>query len=119
MMDSSPPPSPQPAVPDWDTLARRFAGESPEAEARAVAAWLAEHPEDAALLARLTGAADRVTAPPPLADAEIDVEAALGRVRARREQTAAPRAEPRVVPLRPRGAERGAFSRWRLPLGLA
>src|SRR5687767_5978886 len=84
--------------PDWEALARYHAGESPEAEARALRAWLAAHPADAAMLAELHGATDRAMAAPALDEASLDVEAALRRVKARRSTP--------VVPLQPRRALR-------------
>jgi transmembrane sensor len=107
------------APPDWEALARHLAGESAADEARAVAAWLAAHPDDAALLAALDATATSAAAPDPT---PIDVEAALRRVRARRDAAATPDAD--VLPFRPRetGAApgRSAVARRRVwPAGLA
>lgn len=93
------------AAPDWEALARYLAGESPEGEARAVGAWLAAHPEDAAMLRALDDAVTRVAAPEP-SDAPIDVEGALRRVRRRLDESPAADADPDVVPLRPAAARR-------------
>lgn len=124
MTDTPVPPDPRDATPDWDALARYLAGESGADEARAVAAWLAEHPDDARLLTRLDAhldatlgrAADAPLRSAPAADAPpIDVEGALARVRARRdgEGHQAP-AAPDVRLLRPtRAPGRGS----REPLG--
>lgn len=104
------------AAPDWEALARYLAGESSEAEAREVAAWLESHPEDAAMLRALDDAVTRVAAPQP-SDAPIDVEAALRRVRGRLDAvSAAADADPGVLPLRPAAARRRLD--WRLA-GLA
>ena len=67
---------------DWDALARYLAGESPADEAEAVRRWLAAHPADAEMLGALDQTLNRVRYTP--ATAEIDVEAALGSVKARR-----------------------------------
>ncbi len=69
------------SAPDWDALARFLAGESPDAEATAVRAWLESHPEDSDLVTRLNAAA----AVEP-ADVDVDVEAALRSVHARMAQ---------------------------------
>ncbi|MDF1504938.1 FecR domain-containing protein [Roseisolibacter sp. H3M3-2] len=101
------------APPDWEALARYLAGESAPDEAREVAAWLAAHPDDAAMLRALdvtaSDAGARAADAPP-----IDVEGALRRVQARRD--AATAAE--VVPLRPGATHRstagGRGRRWGL-----
>jgi transmembrane sensor len=65
---------------DWDALVRFLADESDPVEAARVRAWLAAHPEDAALVdavkAHTVRAASR-------ADVDVDTERALGAVRAR------------------------------------
>lgn len=76
-------------APDWEALARSFAGESDAAESAAVSAWLAVHPEDARAWEVLESAARR-SAPPPA----VDVEAALQRVHERMRAPQAP-----VIPL--------------------
>lgn len=98
---------------DWARLARYVAGESPEPEARAVAEWLAAHPAYAQVLAALDHAIGTLAATPATlgAVAEVDVEAALHRVKARR-------GGPDVLPLRrpapvPRQPAAGAGRRWR------
>ncbi len=75
----------------WEALARYYAGESPEGEAAAVRAWLAEHPEGERALQALDQRLGRLSAPPP----DLDVEAALARVHARMD-------EPVVLPFAPR-----------------
>jgi transmembrane sensor len=71
--------------PDWEALARVLANESTAEEATRVRAWLAAHPAERQLVERLDEAAR-----PDVAN--VDIEAALNRVRARMEpQTAAPR----------------------------
>lgn len=76
---SSPPPANVP--PDWEALGRFLSGDSPPAEADAIAAWLIAHPEDAQLLRALEAA----TTPLASASAPIDTEGALATVLARRE----------------------------------
>ncbi|AHG88340.1 FecR protein [Gemmatirosa kalamazoonensis] len=78
--------------PEWETLARYLAGESPDDEAARVRAWLDAHPGDAALLRTLDGALDRLAVASAM---EIDVEDALRQVAERRDN-------PDVLPLRPR-----------------
>lgn len=114
---------PHPA-PDWDALARFHAGESPDAEARALREWLAAHPADAAMLAALHASADRGAAAPAFDESSLDVEAALRSVKARRDASAAGRRATPVVPLHPRGEthrapRRGAHRAWWATGGLA
>src|ERR1051326_8813753 len=73
--------------PDWEALARHLAGEDAHVDP-AVAAWLAAHPEEAARIEALDKTIRQFAAAPT-----VDVEAALRRVPARRN-------EPAVVPLR-------------------
>jgi len=68
--------------PDWEAIARYFAGESPTAEREAVRRWLDAHPDHAEALAALDGATGRLARATP---SDIDVEAALRRVAARRD----------------------------------
>lgn len=68
-------------VPDWDTLARFVAGESPADERSRVSQWLEANPAERALLDRLT----EVTVAP--ASGDVDVEAALAKVHARMAMT--------------------------------
>jgi len=112
MANEHPPLSTHDDRPDWEVLARYLVGESPAAEARAVAEWLGNHSADAELLAALDGAVGRVAAPRP--EPHVDVEAALRRVKERRESA-------EVVPLRPaarsvRRAPTAPVSRRRLPI---
>jgi transmembrane sensor len=74
---SSRPTDPTASTPDWDAIARFLAGESPAEEASRVQAWLAEHPEERELVARLSSTTELSGA------ADVDVEAALSRVHAR------------------------------------
>jgi transmembrane sensor len=78
--------------PAWEAIARFLAGESHDAEAESVRAWLGAHPGDADLVRELDGALDRLAV---TSASEIDVEGALERVAERRD-------EPDVLPLRPR-----------------
>ena len=80
MTDNTPHIRPTDGTPDWEVLARYLAGESPAGEAEAVRQWLATRPESAELLAALDGALDRVVVEAP---ADLDVEGALRRTRAR------------------------------------
>ncbi|HYW07682.1 MAG TPA: FecR domain-containing protein, partial [Longimicrobium sp.] len=75
--------------PDWDAIARSLAGEDTPEEADAFRRELADHPQRAAMVGALDGAARR------LPGADVDVEAALASVMARRDAPAA------VIPLRP------------------
>jgi transmembrane sensor len=68
---------------NWEAIARYLAGESPAEEQSAVRQWLAEHPADAKTVAALDDVLGRVTSGPT---AGIDVEAALARVKGRRDQ---------------------------------
>ena len=77
------------APPEWEAIARYLAGESPDAEAEVVRAWLDAHPGDAALVRALDGALDRLVV---ASASEIDVEDALQRVADRRD-------EPDVLPI--------------------
>src|SRR5581483_5890943 len=67
------------SIPDWDALARFVAGESPADEVARVEAWLAAHPRDRELLARLESAT-RLSEP-----ADVNVGAALANVHRRME----------------------------------
>src|SRR6478752_8708054 len=65
---------------DWDALARYVAGESTPAEQRVVEAWLAARPERAQLVTALRQSIDALALK---GTDDIDLEAALSRVRAR------------------------------------
>ena len=69
---------------NWDAVARYLAGESPAEEQAAVRQWLAAHPADAKTVAALDDVLNRATlgANAP----NIDVEAALAKVKARRDK---------------------------------
>jgi transmembrane sensor len=102
----TPPPS---GAPDWDAIGRFLAGESADDEAAQVAAWLAAHPEDAAIVERVNGAANRVATQRGV---PIDTEAALTRVLAQRGATSV---DPSVRVLSPRPSR----VRWTRPLAVA
>ncbi len=86
---------------DWDAIARWLAGDCDPAEASAVAAWVASHPDDAQLLARVDEHAARIASS---ADAgvtrELHVERALSAVRARIAAEAETSAAPRLTVIR-------------------
>jgi ferric-dicitrate binding protein FerR (iron transport regulator) len=73
--------------PSWDSLARYLAGECPPAEADAVRQWLARDPRGAELVATLERTMRRLAFTPPR---DLDVDAALRRVTARRGAPAVP-----------------------------
>jgi transmembrane sensor len=103
---------------DWEALARYYAGECTDAEAAAIRAWLAAHPSEAARFEAIEAAIQRVSAD---LHADIDVEAALKRVAARRDEAA--QSKPRLVPAatpdraswKPLPASRSATWGWRIP----
>jgi transmembrane sensor len=98
-------------APSWETLARFLAGESPAAEQHAVSQWLALDPSRAELAAALGRAIERLAFTPP---PDLDVEAALRRVAARRD---APSVTDLPVPRLPR---EHSWSPWRsIPLRVA
>lgn len=105
----TPPPS---GAPDWDAIGRFLASESAEDEAAQVAAWLAAHPEDAAVIDRVNGTVNRVASQ---LGAPVDTEAALARVLARRDT---PAVDPAVRPLRP-VVQRTTRRSWAWPLAAA
>ncbi|MFL5580134.1 MAG: FecR family protein [Gemmatimonadaceae bacterium] len=110
------PPAPD-SAPDWEALARYQAGESPEAEARAVRAWLAAHPAVARMLWELDAVitADIQPSLPFEAGAagEVDVEAALARLKARRgAEEGGPEMPARVIPLQRRQARVSRRAAW-------
>lgn len=83
---------------DWEAFARYLAGESSADESEQIAGWLEEHKADAALLQAL----DNAMAGLALREApDVDVEAALSSVAARRDsahplQDTIPRVSPRA-----------------------
>jgi transmembrane sensor len=83
MTESGSPPSNPAGVPapDWDAIARYLAGESSAEEASRVARWLEANPADQQLVDQLNASA--VTEVPT----DVDVEAALQRVRAQMNET--------------------------------
>jgi len=77
-------PSVPPSQPDWDRVARYLAGEATPEDAKAVEQFLAEHPDDARVIATLDQATRNAAQKP------VDVEAALRRVKARAAEPARP-----------------------------
>jgi transmembrane sensor len=70
---------------NWEAIARYLAGESPAGEQASVRQWLAANPADAKTVAALDDVLGRMTASPE-ALSRIDTEAALAKVKARRNQ---------------------------------
>jgi transmembrane sensor len=70
---------------DWEALARYVAGESSPEEIALIETQLAAHPQDKALLDALATLTARIGSIPP---ADLDVEAALRQVKARRNEPA-------------------------------
>lgn len=73
--------------PDWNLLGRQLAGETSAKESAEARAWLERHPREAHALTELDAAARNALR----ADAAVDVEAALERVKARPGQSPAKR----------------------------
>jgi len=92
--------------PDWDAIARFYAGESSPAEAVRIGEWLATNPDEQALLDGLDRAVDRAVN-------DVDVEAALARVHARMGEPSA--ARPRLAIHRASSAPR---RRWQMAAGI-
>ena len=111
---------------DWEAVARYLAGEGTAAEAEAVRRWLAEHPAERVFFDALS----RAVAPrAESGDEDIDVEGALRRVRARRDDPAtrpplvagargAGRPNERLRLLRPASGGGGGSWRSRWPLAV-
>lgn len=99
------PPSDSASDADWEAVARYLSGESSPAEADAVRRWLAEHPAEGVFVDALS----RAVAPPADGE-EIDVEGALRRVRALRDEPAA-----RPVLVASRGDRARRNERLRMP----
>ena len=96
--DLPPDESNEPGDPGRQAIARDLAGEADPASASTARAWRGEHPDDAAAVDALDRTLDRLAfAAPP----DLDVEAALRRVKARRAEEAT-RTPADVIPLRPR-----------------
>lgn len=91
----------------WEALARYVSGESPPEEAERIRRWLAEQPARADLMTALADAIGRL---PAAASADVDVEAALRRVKARFDETQVYRLPPRLP------AEEQSSHRWRRTL---
>jgi transmembrane sensor len=77
--------SSQSAQPDWEAVARYLAGESPAGERDAVQSWLAANPEESRAIAALDDVLDGLALGPESTQG-IDVEAALAKVNARRQE---------------------------------
>jgi transmembrane sensor len=92
---------------DWDALARYLAGESDAAEASRIEALLAENPDDRALVDALDGAISQRAGSVAM---DVDVEAALARVNARRGGGVTDIRDRRHV-----RQDRMATPRWRVP----
>lgn len=80
-------PSNSSSSPDWEALARHLSGESSPDEAARVEALLVERPDDRELLSALDRAMSVMAADIP---DDLDVEGALERVKARRDQVVLP-----------------------------
>jgi transmembrane sensor len=85
-------------TPDWDALARYRAGESMPDEATSVAAWLAEHPLDDAMIEALDAAVGAHFGTDDMSAVPVDVEGALGRLHQRVNESAP--SAPRLAVLR-------------------
>jgi len=105
MTDSAPRTGDPASPPDWDAIARYLSGESNPDEAVVVRRWLDAHPADAELIEALQRT---VTTPEPLANADVDVDAALRSVHARMAERTPPRLH--LAPVR---------RRWPVPLTVA
>ena len=90
MSDRTPDPGPPTEQADWEALARYLAGESSATEAASMHRWLDAQPDRAELVAALDRSMNRLAYQTPH---ELDVEAALRSVRARRD-----RPDVRVMP---------------------
>jgi transmembrane sensor len=90
-------------VPDWEALARHIAGESEGAERARLESFLQANPADAELVRAVTALTQNMPASP---SANLDVEAALAKTKARR-------TAPTVIPLASRRGGRGRpIVRW-------
>jgi transmembrane sensor len=83
MTDRTPDPGSPTEPVDWEALARYLAGESSPAEAESMRRWLEAHPDRGVLVAALDRSMNRLAYQPP---PDLDVEAALRSVRARRDE---------------------------------
>ncbi len=95
---------------DWEALARHLSGESSPDESARVEALLVERPDDRELLSALDRAMSVMAADIP---DDLDVEGALERVRARREQVETPTLAVHSNPLERTPAVRTG---WRVPV---
>jgi transmembrane sensor len=110
-------PADEPGDPRWDAVARDLAGEGDAASEATARAWRSEHPDEAAAVDALDRTLDRLAFTAP---ADLDVEAALRRVKARRAE--APQEQAHVLPFpataRPTVVMPARRRRWPVP-GLA
>ena len=88
-------PSPDHPSTDWEALARRVTGESSPEESAQIDAWLAGHPEQREILATLDNAMSRLADDIP---SDMDIEAALAKVRERRDSIGKPPLELHASP---------------------
>jgi len=86
----------EPSDPRWEAIARDLADEGDAASEATVRAWRSDAPDEASAVEALDRTLDRLAF---VAPADLDVEGALRRVKARRTEAAADE-EPRVLPLR-------------------
>jgi transmembrane sensor len=101
---------------DWDALARYLTGECSAAEAEQISRWLAGHKADAALVQALDNVMARLAL---REERDVDVEAALSSVIARRDAAAS---APEMTPLRSSGGrlrQRKTAPVWRVASFLA
>ena len=89
--------SPENQSTDWEALARHMTGESSPEESARITTWLAGHPEQREILATLDTAVSRMADDIPQ---DLDIEAALARVKARRDSIDKPVLELRRTPAR-------------------
>jgi len=111
-MKNTPTTPDQPNAPyDWEALARYLSGESSATETERIARWLEGHPSDAELVAAL----DKAMASIGLRDAtDVDVESALQRVTARRDEPITRRERETGRTLTARRIPQTTVSPWRM-----
>jgi transmembrane sensor len=102
MTNDRPPQNVPQNAPDWEAIARHLAGEDTPDDRARMDRWLDAHPKDRDIVERLDAALSagvNAAAAPASAD-DVDVEAALRRVRARMDADVdAPRGRPGIIPL--------------------
>ena len=109
--DISPHDVPDTGPTDWEALARHLTGESSPEESARVDAWLVAHPDQREILATLDNAMNRMADELP---ADLDIEGALTRVKARRDARAAPGLRLESAPAPQKSAP--PAPRWRVPV---